>query len=261
MKAIILAAGEGKRLRPLTEDIPKCMVSLFGKTLLERQIEIFRSCNISDISIVTGYKSELIILNGITYFNNPKFQTTNMLETLFCAEEKLKDCIIISYGDIIFEKKVLNCLIKSEDDISVVIDKDWKKYWKIRFEKPLDDAESLLIDSKGYIKSIGQKVENFDKIQGQYIGLMKFQNKGIDILKNFYRKAKEESLSGTNILNQDITFERSFLTDFLQGLIHEKHQLKAVSIRNGWLELDSMKDYETYTKKYEDGTLSDFICL
>jgi len=261
LKSIILAAGEGKRLWPLAKDVPKCMVKLFGKTLLERQIDVFKSCNVLDISVVTGHKSELITLKGITYFKNKKFDTTNMLETLFCAEEKLRDCVIVSYGDIIFEKKVLDSLIKSEDDISVVIDKDWEKYWELRFERPLDDAESLIINSKGFIQSIGQKVENIEEIQGQYIGLMKFQNKGIDILKNFYKKAKNESLLGSNILNPNIPFERSFMTDFLQGLIHEKNYIKAVPIRNGWLELDSMKDYELYTKKYENGILSDLISL
>ena len=72
MKAIILAAGEGKRLRPLTEDVPKCMVTLFGKSLLERQIEIFRQCGIDDISIVTGYCHDKITFPNVQYFRNEK---------------------------------------------------------------------------------------------------------------------------------------------------------------------------------------------
>jgi CTP:phosphocholine cytidylyltransferase-like protein len=58
LKAIILAAGRGKRLNPLTDKIPKAMVKLFGKSLLEWQINVFRNCNINDISIVTGYKEQ-----------------------------------------------------------------------------------------------------------------------------------------------------------------------------------------------------------
>ena len=71
MKAIILAAGEGKRLRPLTNNTPKCMVNLFGKSLLQWQIETFRSCQIDDISVVTGYLNEMIKFENITYFENP----------------------------------------------------------------------------------------------------------------------------------------------------------------------------------------------
>ena len=65
---------------------------------------------------------------------------------------------------------------------------NWKKYWDVRFENPLDDAESLEIDKQGYIQNIGQKVDNLEKIQGQYIGLMKFQNKGCDMVKKFYMR-------------------------------------------------------------------------
>ena len=69
MNAIILAAGQGKRLYPLTKNKPKCMVNLFGKTLLEWQISVFKQCGITDISIVTGYHSELIDLPGVEFFS------------------------------------------------------------------------------------------------------------------------------------------------------------------------------------------------
>ena len=62
MNAIILAAGQGKRLASLTKNKPKCMINLFGKTLLEWQVSVFKKCGISDISVVTGYHSELINL-------------------------------------------------------------------------------------------------------------------------------------------------------------------------------------------------------
>ena len=108
MRVIILAAGEGKRLGPLTKDKPKCLISLFGKSLLQHQLDIFESCNIKDISIVTGYKNDMIKFPNVTYFHNSDYQNTNMLETLFCAKRKINDEVIVVYGDIIFEKKILN---------------------------------------------------------------------------------------------------------------------------------------------------------
>ena len=201
LKAIILAAGEGKRLRPLTNDKPKCMVKLFGKSLLEYQIEIFKGEKIEDISIITGFRSDVINFKGVNYFQNENYESTNMVETLFCARKKLSGSVIVSYGDIIFGKKIIQKLIDSAENFSVVIDKNWKKYWQIRFENPLKDAESLILDESGYIKNIGQKVKSFDKIQGQYIGLMKFQNEGLEYLKNFYDKAKNQAKTGVNPLN------------------------------------------------------------
>lgn len=261
MEAIILAAGEGKRLRPLTNNTPKCLVNLFGKSLLQQQIETFRSCKIDDISVVTGHLNQMINFENITYFQNPNFKTTNMVETLFCAKEKLTNSVIVSYGDIIFEKNVLQKLIDSNDDISVVIDKNWKKYWEMRFDNPLNDIESLILDD-GYISNIGQKVNSFDKIQGQYIGLMKFQNEGMSFLLDFYENAKKKSKDErVNILNSNLPFEKSYMTDLLQGLINAGCKIKAVPVNNGWLELDSYHDYEVYNKKYKDGTISDLISV
>ena len=73
LKSIILAAGEGRRLRPLTENNPKCMVNLFGKSLLQRQIEVMKSCGIDEIVIVTGYKSEMIKFPDIHYVRNENY--------------------------------------------------------------------------------------------------------------------------------------------------------------------------------------------
>ena len=260
LKAIILAAGEGKRLRPLTNEKPKAMVELFGMSLLQRQINIFKSCGIDDIVVIGGYKNETINFSNIKKYINSEYDSTNMLETLFCAKNELSDSVIISYGDIIFEKKILADLINSKNDFSVVIDKNWKKYWSVRFDNPLNDAESLKLDSSGFIVEIGQKVSEIDEIEGQYIGLMKFQGEGLDYITNFYDKIKNDSIvSGKNPLNPNKQFRKSFMTDFIQGLINAGCKIKSVPTFSGWLELDTLTDYEIYNKMYQQGELSDFI--
>lgn len=262
MKAIILAAGEGRRLRPLTNDIPKSMVKLFGMTLLERQINTFRKCDINDIIIIGGYNNEMIDFPNIKKYKNLHYDSTNMVETLFCAKNELTETVIISYGDIIFEKKVLNALISSDEDFSVVVDKNWKKYWDVRFSDPLKDAESLKMDSMKNILEIGQNINSINEIEGQYIGLMKFQGKSLKFIKKFYEKTKEQARkSGKNPLNPRIPFRKSYMTDFIQGLINAGCKIKAVSIINGWLELDNNDDYKIYNKMYQEGNLSDFIKL
>lgn len=261
MKAIILAAGKGIRLKPLTNNKPKCLVELFGRSLIEHTVSTFQQCGISDITIVTGYLSNLLDIPNVSYIKNQNYASTNMVETLFCAREKLDDSVIISYGDIIFEQNVLEKIIETKDDISVAVDLDWEKYWKIRFEDPLDDAESLIFDDQNIIREIGQKAKSHKDIQGQYIGLMKFQNQGIEKLVTFYDKSKKQALEGINPLNSNLPFEKSYMTDLLQGLIRAGNNLKAVFINNGWLELDSISDYEIYQKMYSEGTLSQFFSI
>ena len=259
MKVIILAAGRGTRLSPLTDDKPKCMVKLFGKSLLEWQIEKFRKFGIKDISVVTGYKKELISMDGIKIYYNKNFEKTNMIETLFCAKKEINETVIVSYGDIIFEDSVVQKLIESNEDFSIIVDKEWKKYWDMRFDNPLDDAESLILDSENNIKNIGQKTTTLHEIQGQYIGLMMFKGNSTKIIKKFYEKMKKLSKIDKNPLNSNLSFELSYMTDFLQGLVNEKYKLKAILIKNGWLELDSIQDYEIYNKLYHEGKISNFL--
>lgn len=261
MKAIILAAGEGTRLRPLTNDKPKCLVELFGKSLLNYTVELFQKCGISDITIVTGYLPNLIKIPNVSYRNNKNYNSTNMVETLFCAKDKLENSVIISYADIIFQKNILEELIDSKNDISVVIDSNWEEYWKLRFENPLDDAESLILDEQNYIQNIGKKTQTISEIQGQYIGLMKFQNDGLINLINFYENAKNLSIQGSNPLNSNVPFEKSYMTDLLQGLINHGNKIKAIPVHNGWLEVDSVDDYKLYEKMNKDGSLSPFFSI
>ena len=261
LKAIILAAGQGNRIKPLTNEKPKCMVELFGKSLIEHQINAYRSCGISDINIVTGFRNDSIIIPNVQCFRNEYYETTNMVESLFCAEEILKDDVIVSYGDIIFEKNVLEQLIQSHDDISVIIDKNWKDYWSIRSKNPLEDLESLKLDSNGNITSIGQKVKKLEEIEGQYIGLMKFSENGVTILKDFYHECKKISKKKPNPLNVNLPFEKSFMTDLLQGLINSNHKLHSVPIRGGWLELDTISDFEIYQRMFKNNTIQKFIKL
>ncbi len=262
MKVIILAAGEGKRLWPLTNENPKGMIKLFGETILKMQINVFKKLGINEICIVRGYQKEKINFQDVKYYFNEKYNSTNMVETLFYAEEEFDESIIISYGDIIYEKKIIKKLMETNEDISVVIDQDWRKLWEIRFENPLDDAETLQIDNDGKISDIGQKTDNIKEIKGQFIGLIKIQGKGIKNFQTFYKKCKEKSRTeGINPLTDKMPFEKSYMTDFLQGLIKDNQKITPVFVNNGWLELDSKKDYRIYNELFNSNKISEFINL
>ena len=262
MRAIILAAGPGIRLRSLTKKIPKCLLEFSGKTLLERLIQTFRNCGIDDIVVIRGYHGESINFPSIDYITNKRFDKTGITESLFCAKEKLVDSVIISYADIIFEEGVLMKLIESKDEISRIVDKNWKEYWEIRSDDPLSDAESLVLDKDNYILNIGEKnLKKIDEIDGQFIGLIKFQNDGIIVLKKFYEKVKLSSKNGYNPLNPSLPFEQSTLTNLLHGLIKSGQKIKAIPIKNRWLEFDTINDFEIYNNMLQDNSISKFISL
>ncbi|MEH7393225.1 NTP transferase domain-containing protein, partial [Bacillus sp. JJ1474] len=109
MKAFILAAGEGKRLRPYTENLPKCKVSLAGIPLIERQIETLVKSGINDITLLTGYHSQELNYLKMSTLHNPYYHCTNMVFTLMYAMEDIADLdsVIISYGDIIYDTDII----------------------------------------------------------------------------------------------------------------------------------------------------------
>lgn len=245
-KLIILAAGKGTRLLPYTDNIPKSMIPLCGIPIIEWQIKVARDCGINDIIVVKGYKQEKINFPNITYRLNENYSSTNMVETLFCAKEFLFGDVIVSYGDIIFEPSVLRKLLESKKEISVIIDKSWKEYWEKRFTDPLEDAESLDFDSENNIKTIGQSVNDINKIKGQYIGLMKFSVTGIKNIISTYNKIKNCEVK----FSLDREIKKLYMTDLLMSAIKMGHKLSPVFINGKWLEIDNTKDYDFAKKTF-----------
>ena len=118
MKAIILAAGQGTRLKKYTQDLPKGMLNFMGKTVIERQIEMYRKCGINDIIVIRGFAADKIHYEGIKYYMNEDFANTNMVESLMCAKEEFNDDIIVSYSDILFEERLLKGMMDAKGDFN-----------------------------------------------------------------------------------------------------------------------------------------------
>ena len=106
---IILAAGKGSRLYPLTKNIPKCLIKFRGKSILDYQLENCKKMNIKKIFLVSGHKSNKINRKNITKIKNEKYDSTNMVYSLFKLKKLFNgsEDLIISYGDIIYKDKIL----------------------------------------------------------------------------------------------------------------------------------------------------------
>jgi len=259
MKAIILAAGRGTRLRKYTNRIPKCLLEIGGMSILERQIKTFRHCGINDIIVVKGYGSEKINYEGIRYYED-KINRYNMVYSLFCAEREIGGNLIISYADILFENQVLNKLLQFKSyDISVVVDVLWKDYFATRFDDPYLDAESLIIGPDGRILDIGEPNPTPEHIQAQYIGLIKLSEIGSNKFRELYQSAKTKYWNKPWIRGR--IFQKIHMTDFLQALIDEGNSVYPIPINNGWLEFDTNRDYENVVEWYANGNLEKYYKL
>lgn len=252
MKAIILAAGEGSRLRPLTDEKPKCLVEISGKPALQWQLETFNDLGISDISIVTGYKNSAFETYSLKKYYNASFADTNMIYSLFTAQQEFNDDLIISYGDIIFNKKVLSGLLDSEGDIVIASDREWRSYWESRYDNPLVDAETFVDDGKGNVISLGKKAASYEQIMGQYIGLIKCTLKGIRILSEVYQNCLNDHASSQNAWNSGRPLAKAYMTDML-NFIASEGLLKYSEIRRGWFEIDNFRDLKVAEETINKG--------
>jgi len=261
MKAIILAAGMGTRLVKYTENLPKGMLNFLGKPLIEWQIKILRSCGITDISIVTGYNGEKIQIPGVNYYHNKNFADTNMVETLFQAEKEMSGEILVCYSDIIYEKSVLEKAINSPAEKGVVVDADYWDYWQARLDEPEKDIESLVIDDKGKIIELGDSKCPKEKAGVRYVGLIKFSTAGTETLKNIYHWHRKKYFKTEEPWLRSKCFRKAYMTCMLQSIINAGYKVEPICISHGWLEFDTVDDYERATSWAKEGTLNRFINL
>lgn len=236
MKALILAAGLGNRLQPHTSDRPKCLVEIDGVSLLDRQLSILHSRGISEVVIVGGYRADMLRTKGTRLRVNPRYQETNMVWSLFCAEEEMDREVIVSYGDIVYSGAILDRLLSSTADIAVAVDLDWQKYWRLRSADPLSDAETLRLGENGAILEIGQPPKSMDEVEAQYIGLMKFSSRGIEQIRDVFQDAVAAGKLGSR------SVETAYMTDLLQTLILGGALVTAVESREPWIEIDTVSD-------------------
>ena len=252
MRALILAAGQGKRLGKASKNQPKCLVELFGKPIITKQLEVLNSNNIEDINIVTGYKSNLLDNLNLKTYHNKDFEKTNMVFSMFQASDLFdsnETDLIVAYGDIIYEKSNLDKLINSKSSVSIMIDLNWKKLWSKRFNNPLDDAETMKFDNNLNIVELGKKTDSYSDIQGQYTGLIKFD-------KNYLKKIKDVYIGIQN--SNLIDYKNMYMTDFIQLLINKNFKVTASLVSGGWLEIDTKKDIDCYQDLYKQGKLKEF---
>lgn len=231
MRAIILAAGRGSRMGTLTDDKPKCLIKLAGKTLLQFQLEALRGAGIDQIGMVTGYLADQLIIPKIKFFENIRWGKTNMVASLACAYEWLRaDTCVVSYSDIVYSKDAITRLWNKDGDIVIIYDKNWLKLWKTRFDDPLSDAETFQIDEKGKLLEIGRKAKTIEEIKGQYMGLFKITPKGWKTIKDY--------LSGLMQKECDIIC----MTSLFEGLIRTGVEINTVPIIDNWYEIDNEND-------------------
>ena len=239
MQLLILAAGRGSRLGSLTNSLPKGLIKINHKSIIERQIEIVKNeLSIENINIAVGYNyqkfEQLIDVNKILISSWNKF---NMVGTFLKVVElnqinKTKD-LLLTYGDIFLRKGFFDktTFCNKKNLILPIID-DWKKQWEGRYDNPLSDLETLKYDRNNLLVEIGGKANSFDQIMGQFTGVIFIPSSMINEFIFFCNKVYSDDV------NADMTYLLSFM-------LKRNIAIEVSKVPNStWFEIDTPRDLE-----------------
>jgi choline kinase len=226
MRGIILTAGRGNRLRPITSDRPKCLAKVGGCTILERQLRALRACGISRITVVTGYRAEDVRrMTGpsIEFVHNSRYAVTNSLYSLWLARDLLREGFVVLNCDVVFHRQLLMDLLAARYEDALLV------AFRGRDELYSDEEMKLRVRN-GRVTEISKTLRDGDA-DGESIGIAKFGASGAALL----------------VEEMDRLVAAGAIKDWAPAAFDEfcrRRPLHAVDHRGfPWIEIDSPQDY------------------
>lgn len=246
MRAIIIAAGRGRRLMPTTADQPKCFAPVQGRRILDRIVEAFRANGISDICFIGGYQIAKVQSEYpmFTFRENRDWENNNILESLMCAADLMDQPFLCSYADILYTAGVVAGLMSSSADIALGVDTLWLDRYQFRTQHPPDDAEKVTV-SDGRVTRIHRQINPADA-HGEFIGVAKFSQFGAEQLKKHYQQRKME-YAGKPFREASV-FEKAYLIHLLQDMIEAGVHMTHIDNQGEYMEIDTQEDFELAQK-------------
>jgi L-glutamine-phosphate cytidylyltransferase len=196
MKAIILSAGQGSRLLPLTADRPKCLIDFAGRTLLDRQLDTLDAVGVTEVVVVTGFRDDQIQAAiarrtggpRVRTIYNPFYNVADNLGSLYLARDELDQECLVWNGDTLVSESLMEQVIRNDrQGICVTIDR------KDGYD---EDDMKVVADPDGRLRAIGKRIS--DGVNAESIGLLAFRGDG----GRLFRKAIERDMrtpEGTTI--------------------------------------------------------------
>jgi choline kinase len=249
-RAIVIAAGRGRRLMPYTDEMPKCLVPVDHRTIAQVQLDALRAHGVDDVVFIRGYLGEVLEarrgeLGDVRFVDNSDWENNNILESLFCAADELDGPVITTYSDIIFTPEVVGALIDAPGDIALVIDRDFRDVYVGRDEHPLEEAEVADLDATGGVARVGKRALPASEAWGEFIGLAKLSAAGAAMFRDAWAELRQRYRGREDQpFERAPTFRQAYLTDLLQHLIGAGQRVEPVAIRGSWREIDTVQDLQ-----------------
>ncbi|MCK6454476.1 MAG: phosphoenolpyruvate mutase [Alphaproteobacteria bacterium] len=235
--AVVLAASRGAALGELTADRPKCMIDVRGQPLLRRQISTLKDSGIRQVSVVVGYRKEAVDLPSIELVPNDAYASTGECASLALAEKRLVGPCLITYGDILFRRYILDRLLEADGDIVVVADALWRERRRIGPGMVHDHITCSRPFSAGYLDEdtvdLVRAASDLPDaaIHGEWVGLAKLSAEGAAL-------ARHELAA----MRADGTLGAANMPDLFNRLVAGGHRVRVQYITGHWLDVDDAFD-------------------
>lgn len=251
MKAIIIGAGRGRRLMPLTADVPKCFAEIQGKRLIDWGLEAFRQAGLDEVVFIGGYQIDRVRVDypSLSYRHNAGWEGNNILLSLMHAEEDMADGFVCAYADILYRPDIVRSLLDGPGDITLAVDTHWRSRYGHRTEHPEDDAEKVLAEGDR-VRRVTRTIPS-EEAYGEYIGVARFTPAGAAAFREHFHRARE-AYSGRPFQAARL-FEKAYLIDLFQEMLDRGVPLHKVDTAGGYMEVDTTQDYYLAQRDWNGG--------
>ena len=254
MKAIIVAAGRGRRLGVETDEIPKCMVKVGGRSILHWQLDALAAAGVDEVVIVRGYLGDRIAGPGgngpaLRFVDNPDWAQNNILASLFYAEAEMRDGFLFSYSDIVFSPDHARRVAAADAPISLIVDRRWQDAYEGRTLHPVSEAELARVETRAgahFVTRVGKRQVVAAEAAGEFSGLARFAPAGAAALRDVWHAARAGGLEAP--FGAAAALRQAYLSDGLNAVAAHGVAMGAVLVDGGWREIDTEQDLASAEK-------------
>ena len=246
MRAILIAAGRGRRLMPTTENAPKCYAEIRGKRILDWTVEALAAGGVTEFCFVGGYLMETVQRDypHFIFRRNEQWADNNILVSLMHAEDLMDQGFICCYSDTLFTSEVVRCVLNDPADIALSVDTHWLDRYVHRTQHPPDDAEKVTVRN-GVVTRIHRGITP-KEAYGEYTGIARFSPRGAAALREHFHRARQQYAGKP--FREAAVFEKAYLILLLQEMIEAGVAMSHADTHGDYMEVDTQEDFELARK-------------
>lgn len=242
MRAIIIGAGRGSRLKAMTDHQPKCYATVGGRRILDWTLDAFDRAGVRDQVFIGGYQFDRIKADypRLTFCHNADWANNNILLSLFHAEPYMEEGFVCSYADILFRDTVVRDALNHRGDIVLCVDTRWRERYADRSQHPEHDAEKVVVAADDRVARVQRDIPSAEA-HGEYIGVARFSARGARLLREHFHRVRGSHVGRP--WREAGTFDKAYLILLFQEMIEHGVPIHMVPTHGDYMEIDTEEDY------------------